>query len=88
VATWPQGEAGWTVVLASERSRSRAAAKARRFSNAGTSGVGILDSDDFASLAGGYWVVYAGRYGGRRAAEDALQGVDAPDAYVRQVTPR
>jgi hypothetical protein len=33
-------------------------------------------------------VVYAGRYTSQKAAEDALQGIDTPDAYVRQVTPR
>jgi septal ring-binding cell division protein DamX len=88
VETWQQGESGWTVVLASERSRSAARAKARRFAASGTSGVGILDSDEFSSLTGGYWVVYAGRHPNRAAAEEALQDVDAPDAYVRQVTPR
>jgi hypothetical protein len=49
--------------------------------------VGILDTDDFSSLTPGYWAVYTGRYDSRGAAEDALGGVDAPDAYVRQVTP-
>ena len=88
VESWPQGESGWTVVLASERTRSQAVTKAENFANGGTSGVGILDSDDFSSLTGGYWVVYAGRHPTRQAAEDALQGIDAPDAYVRQVTPR
>ena len=35
----------------------------------------------------GYWVVYSGavRHAGR--GEDALEGIDAPDAYVRQITP-
>jgi hypothetical protein len=75
-------------VLASERTRARAQAKAANFAERGTSGVGVLDSDDFSSLTGGYWVVYAGRHPTRRAAEDALEGIDAPDAYVRQVTPR
>jgi hypothetical protein len=88
VESWPQGESGWTVVLASERSRARARTKAENFAANGTSGVGILDSDDFSSLTGGYWVVYAGRYTTRRAAENALEGIDTPDAYVRQVTPR
>jgi hypothetical protein len=87
VETWPAGESGWTVVLASETTRGSAESKAEQFANGGTSGVGILDSDDFSSLTGGYWVVYAGRHSSRQAAEDALQGIDAPDAYVRQVTP-
>jgi hypothetical protein len=88
VETWPQGESGWTVILASEQTRQSAETKAQRFAGQGTSGVGILHSDDFSSLAGGYWVVYAGRYTSQKAAEDALQGIDTPDAYVRQVTPR
>ncbi len=88
VETWPDGEAGWTIILASERSRANATTKAQGFTDSGIAGVGMLDTDDFSSLTGGYWAVYAGRYDSRSAAEDALQGVDAADAYVRQVTPR
>jgi cell division septation protein DedD len=87
VETWPDGESGWTIILASERSRDQAETKAEGFVGDGLSGVGILDTDDFSSLTPGYWAVYTGRYDSRGAAEDALAGVDAPDAYVRQVTP-
>jgi cell division septation protein DedD len=87
VESWPAGESGWTIILASETSRADADAKAQGFVDDGIAGVGILDTDDFSSLTPGYWAVYTGRYDSRGAAEDALGGVDAPDAYVRQVTP-
>jgi hypothetical protein len=88
VASWPAGESGWTVILASERRRTEAQTKAERFAADGVADVGILDSDNFSSLTGGYWVVYAGRYESLRAAEDALDSsIDVPDAYVRQITP-
>ena len=88
VETWPAGESGWTVILASEQTRQEAETKAEKFAGGGTPGVGILQSDDFSSLAGGYWVVYSGRHPTQKAAEDALKSITTPDAYVRQVTPR
>ena len=50
-------------------------------------GVGVLDSDDFSSLKAGFWVVFAGQYDDQAAAADALDGIDAKDAYIRRITP-
>jgi hypothetical protein len=89
VAAWPEGEAAWTVVLFSAGDRATARAKATELSSAGLD-VGILDSDDFASLRGGYWVVFSGQYEDAEQASDGLASVTgtAPDAYIRHVEPR
>jgi len=89
VGTWPSGRSAFTVVLLSSPSRAGANRRARELAGSGTD-VGVLDSDEFRSLRGGYFVVFSGQYGSRDAAEDALQGLsdDAPGAYVRRVTPR
>ena len=59
--------------------------------DAGTE-AGVLDSDDFSSLRGGYWVVFSGQYGSSASAEAALAALpaadDADDPYVKQVIPR
>ena len=86
-AEWPARKSGWTVVLSSDRSESEARDKARGFAADGISGVGVLHSDDFSSLKGGYWVVFAGQYDGQSAASDALDGIDAQDAYIRRIVP-
>ena len=86
-AEWPAGKSGWTVVLASDTSESDARAKADRFATGGIARVGVLDSDDFASLKGGFWVVFAGRYDSQSEAADALDRIDARDAYIRRIEP-
>ena len=86
-AKWPAGKSGWTVVLASDSSESDARDKAKDFAANGIAGVGVLDSDDFASLRGGFWVVFAGRYDSQSEASDALDGIDAKDAYIRRIEP-
>jgi len=87
VGSWPAGESGWTVVLASTTSQSSADDKAQRFADDGIADVGVLNSDDFGSLKAGYWVVYSGQYDSQAAARDALDGIDASDAYVRRIAP-
>ena len=49
--------------------------------------VGVLNSDDYSSLNGGYWVVFTGDYSSKSDAEADLDGVraDFHDAYVRQI---
>ena len=47
----------------------------------------MLNSDDFGSLKPGFWVVYSGQYDTQAQARDALDGIDASDAYVRQIAP-
>jgi hypothetical protein len=86
-AKWPAGKTGWTVVLASDSSEADARDKAKSFAADGISGVGVLDSDDFSSLKGGFWVVFAGRYDNQSKASDALDSIDAKDAYIRRIEP-
>jgi hypothetical protein len=86
-ARWPSGKSGWTVVLASDTSESDARDKAEDFAADGISGVGVLDSDDFSSLRAGFWVVFAGQYDSQSEASDALDGIDARDAYIRRIEP-
>jgi hypothetical protein len=86
-ATWPSGKSGWTVVLSSDPSESEAKDAAEQFAGDGISGVGVLHSDNFSSLKSGYWVVFSGRYDSQSEASDALDGVDAKDAYIRRIVP-
>ena len=74
-------------MLASDASESDARDKAEDFAADGISGVGVLDSDDFSSLRGGFWVVFAGQYDSQSEAADALDGIDARDAYIRRIEP-
>jgi septal ring-binding cell division protein DamX len=89
VAEWPAGRSAWTVILESSETRAEAERRAEELAAQGTS-VGLLDSDDFSSLRGGYWVVFSGQYDSRQQAEDAVAGLAsaAPDAYVRRIEPR
>ena len=87
LATWPSGKSGWTVVLSSDTTRSAAQQKATDFAAQGIAGVGVLNSDNFSSLQPGYFVVFAGEYDSQSAAGDALDGIDAKDAYVRRIVP-
>ena len=93
VGTWPAGQSGYTVVLASvpeAAGRSTADAAAQQATAAGLSSVGVLRSSDFSSLRPGFWVTYAGVYGTLSTAQAALpqaQGAGFPSAYTRQVQP-
>lgn len=89
VASWPAGTEAWTVVLLSTTSRSGAEKRAKELGAAGTS-VGLLDSDDFSSLRGGYWVVFSGQYETVEEARTAAAGLgaQAAGAYARLVKPR
>jgi hypothetical protein len=86
-AKWPAGQSGWTVVLASDKSEADARDKADGFASDGIAGVGVVDSDDFSTLKRGFWVVFAGRYDTQSEASDALDGMDAKDAYIRRLEP-
>jgi hypothetical protein len=87
VASWPSGKSGWTVVLASKTSESAANDAAQNYIDDGIGDVGVLRSDAFSSLKAGYWVVFSGQYDSQSAAGDALDGVDAKDAYIRRIVP-
>jgi hypothetical protein len=87
---WPQGQNGWTIVLASiPQSAGRAAATsdAKKALSAGLTDVGVLNSDEFSSLHSGYFVVFTGIFNSEseaRAALDAAKGFK-PQAYARQI---
>ena len=72
-------------MLASKGSEDAARDSAESFSAEGIPEVGILDSDDFSSLKGGFWVVYSGEFDSQAEATEALDEIDAPDAYIRRI---
>ncbi len=89
---WPADEDGFTVVLASlpvSGGRDVAMQKARAALRAGIKEVGVLDSEDYASLHPGFYVVFAGVYPNLEQAEGAVSdatGVGFPNAYAREIT--
>jgi hypothetical protein len=93
VGTWPAGQSGYTVILASipeDEGRARADAAAQQALAAGLSSVGVLRSADYSSLRPGYWVAYAGVYDSLAEARATLaqaQAAGFPTAYTRRVSP-
>lgn len=88
IADWPAGKTGWTVVVESAATESAAQSRAKELGEQGVP-VGILDSDDYASLTPGRLIVFSGQYDSRRQAQDALAGVGnaTQGAYVQRVAP-
>ena len=91
VIEWPQGQNGWTIVLASipeTSGRAAAMGEAREALAAGLTDVGVLDSSEFSGLHPGYFVVFTGTFNSQSEAEAALDTATAsyPQAYVRQIT--
>lgn len=88
---WPAGKDGYTVQLkALPKSGTQPAAVAAAKSDAQSKGaakVGALDSDSYASLAGGQYVVYSGVYKTQAEAAKALKGLkkNFPQAKVIHV---
>jgi hypothetical protein len=80
------------VVLASV-AKSAGLATARRDAQkaigAGLADVGILNSDNYSSLTGGYYVVFSGVYDTNGEAENNVSTAKAtfPGAYAREITP-
>jgi hypothetical protein len=89
-AEWPAGQTAYTVIMWSADTRQEAQTKAQAFQTAGATTLGILHSDDFASLRPGYWVVFSGTYDDLKQAQDAATAAQAtaPGAYAKQVKPR
>jgi septal ring-binding cell division protein DamX len=83
---WTGGDGDYTIIIESSKTQSGAEKVAQKAQDAGET-VGILNSDDYSSLNGGYYVVFSGTYSTKSDAEDALDGVRAnhKDAYVRQI---
>jgi hypothetical protein len=87
---WPQGQNGWTIVLASipqSSGRAAAASEGRKALSAGLTDVGVLNSDEFSSLHPGYFVVFSGIYNSESEARGGLDAAKAsyPQAYPRQI---
>ena len=86
------GEDAWTVELESftkEGANVAAINQAKADASAnGATDVGILDSDNYASLDAGAWVVYSGVYATKAAATKAAKELsgDFPDAKVIEVS--
>jgi len=75
----------WIVVVASKGAEAEAQEAAEAVAAHGHP-AGVLRSDDYPSLAPGFWVAYAGPYDARRQAEAALDALDeagVDGAYVR-----
>lgn len=87
-ADWPAGESAWTIILDSTSSRAAARKQAENFAGQGLT-VGVLRSDDFASLPAGSWLVFSGQYESARAAARAQKDLaTAPaSAYVQRIRP-
>ena len=86
------GEDGWTIQISAtpkEGADSAQLTQAKADAQAkGASETGIIDSDAYASLEPGQWVVFAGRYTSKAEATKALAPLkgDFPDAKVIEVS--
>jgi hypothetical protein len=75
LASWPAGTDAWSIVLASIpkwQGRTAARALADEARQRGLPRVGILDSNRYASLHPGYWIVFTGVYETEPDANGAL----------------
>lgn len=65
--TWPDGTAGWTVILASTSSQSDATAFRNRVRSGGRA-AGLIESSQYSTLEPDLWAVYVGVYTSRTQA--------------------
>ena len=90
---WPRGQRGWTIVLLSlpqSNGLAPANAKAAQLRRDGLRRVGVLDSDRYASLHPGYYVIFTGVFDSEAEASGALQRARAVcncSAYQREIIP-
>ena len=70
--TWPRELEGFTVVLLSAEDRPSAEEFARSASEGAPAKIGVIRADDFKSLPQGFYVVFAGHYKDRAAADQAV----------------
>jgi hypothetical protein len=87
---WPRGRDGWTIVIVSLPQiggGASARARATQAVDRGLREVGVIDSNRFASLKPGYYVVFTGIYGTEEEATSALRRAKAafPAAYTREI---
>jgi cell division septation protein DedD len=91
--TWPRDRRGWTIVLLSlpqSNGLAAANAKAAQLRRGGLRRVGVLDSDRYASLHPGYYVIFTGIFDSEAEAASALQRARAVcdcTAYQREIIP-
>ena len=90
---WPRDRRGWTIVLLSlpqSNGLPGANAKAGQLRRDGLRRVGVLDSDRYASLHPGYYVIFTGIFDSEAEAASALQRARAVcdcTAYQREIIP-
>jgi septal ring-binding cell division protein DamX len=84
---WTGSDGDYTIIIASEESQSKAEAVATKAQNDNGLTVGILNSDDYSSLNGGYYVVFSGTYSSKSDAEADLDSVrdNYSDAYIKSI---
>jgi hypothetical protein len=82
---WTGGN-GWTIIIESATTQSKAESTATSAQSQGLT-PGILKSDDYSSLNAGYWVVFTGHYASKSEAQSSLDSVRSKfsDAYVRKI---
>lgn len=86
------GEDGWTIQISATPKDGADTAQLTQVKTdaqaKGASETGIIDSDMYASLEPGQWVVFAGRYSSKAEATKALDSLkgDFPDAKVIEVS--
>jgi hypothetical protein len=86
------GEDGWTIQISATPKEGADTAQLTQVKTdaqaKGASEPGIIDSDMYASLEPGQWVVFAGRYKSKAEATKALDSIksDFPDAKVIEVS--
>ena len=68
---WPRDLRAFTVVLLSAEDRASAERFARSASEGAPAKIGVIRADDFKSLPQGFYVVFAGQYADRAAADAA-----------------
>jgi len=89
VPVWPRGEESYTVVAQTTGDRADAERLARELIAAGQD-AGVLRTNGYDFFDDGFWVVWAGRYPDRAAAERAVPGVrrNASGAYATLIRRR
>jgi len=85
--SWPDDVSAWTVVLASEATKGLAKSaveKAKRIASHGLN-IGVIHSNDYASLRPGFWVAFAGQFDSVDEAQRAADRYRSqfPTAYQR-----
>ena len=88
---WPVNEDGWTIVLVSYPQtfgQPQAEATAKQAAQSGLDQVGVIDSNLYASLQPGYYVVFTGIYGSKGDADAAVataKQAGFPGAYSMEI---